>query len=705
MKTKSPQKTVYNIVVVVILVLALSLISIITYVTNKNSDKLSVVVTNLSENKYEIDKIDEAIQLLYRAENDSRLYVLTRDETLYTDYMNQLNRVSALIVSIQKDDEMRIDGLVKDKKYKTELYINAKLLADSLMRERKVVADDNKAPVKPVPRIEEKPVSEPVSTKIVEEYVVEKKSKKGLFGRIKDAIANKPNEKEHKSITTIESPIPSSEKEEDEVVDQPIAPVVQSRNEPTFARLTEKEKDLLLANGVLFEELKSLLGDLKQQELDIQNQRQAELGNNAALLMTDLKTNNQYNLILSLLLTVVILSILVLLYRNMQALQRATLKAEQYAKYKSDFIATLSHEIRTPLHSIHAFTDELLKKKPKDGESEVIDAIKLSSNMLISIVNNILDFTKMENGKFKLNHLPFIPSGIIQEVIMGLTIQAKRKGLILTSKLEHSADEKIYGDAFQFRQLLINLINNAIKYTETGSVTVDANFRAHDEYTGTLEVIIEDTGIGIAENRLPQVFEEYNSQNSQSEIKEGSTGLGLSIVKRIVDYHKGEIEVRSEVGKGTSFRIKIPYDIFLEKDVQTGIQKVSSAFRRILIVENDPLNLKILKLLFVNENYKVSHAVDGIKAFELYKNEEFDILITDISMPGLNGFELARKIRELKDARKASVPIIAITGFESPKGFHEAESMDINDWLVKPFNTDVLLEKVEELCKEQYQEF
>lgn len=703
MKNKAPQKTVYNIVIVVILVLALSLISIITYLTNRNSDKLSVVVTDLSENKYEIDKIDEAIQLLYRAENDSRLYVLTRDENLYADYLNQVNRVSALIVSIQKDDETRIDGLVKDKKHKTELYINAKLLADSLIRHRKMVAEEKKAPVPSPVRVEEKPAPEQASTKIVEEYVVEKKSKKGLFGRIKDAIANKPNEKEHKSITTIESPVLANEKQEEIIVDQPIIPTIEDHNEPSFAKLTQKEKDLLLANGVLFEELKSLLGELKQQELDIQNQRQEELGNNAALLMTDLKTNNQYNLILSLLLTVVILSILVLLYRNMQALQRATLKAEQYAKYKTDFIATLSHEIRTPLHSIHAFTDELLKKKPKDGESEVIDAIKLSSNMLISIVNNILDFTKMENGKFKLNHLPFIPSGIIQEVIMGLTIQAKRKGLTLTSKVDYSADEKIYGDAFQFRQLLINIINNAIKYTETGTITVAANFIAHDEYTGTLEVLIEDTGIGIAENQLPHVFEEYNSQSNRSEIKEGSTGLGLSIVKKIVDYHKGKLDVRSEVEKGTSFEIKLPYDIFLEKDVVLGTPKVNRAVRRILIVENDPLNLKILKLLFVNENYKVSHAVDGAKAFELYQNEEFDVLITDISMPGLNGFELARKIRELTDAKKASVPIIAITGFESPKGVLDAESMDINDWLVKPFNTDVLLEKVEELCKEQYQ--
>lgn len=702
MKSKPLQKSVYNIAVVVFLVIALSLISVITSISNKNSNELSTVVTDLSKNRFEMDKLDEAIQLLYNAENNSRLYVLTRDINIYTVYLNQLNEVSSLILSIQKDDENQIDGLVADKKLKTEMYINARLLADSLIRDRSIVEESKE----PIPVIEKTftqpaPVEADSQTKVVEEYVVENKSKRGFFGRIRDAIANKPVENKVRNITITEGSEVVKPKENTIItLNQPLLQSKQEDDQSTFSKLSEKERALLVANEVLFQELKGLLQSLKEENIEIQRQRQLRLSNNAAQLVNDLKSNNNYNLILSLILTFVILSVLLLLYKNMQALQSAKSKAEDYAKYKSEFIATLSHEIRTPLHSIHAFTDELAKTNKKEGESEIINAIKLSSNMLISVVNNILDFTKMENGKFKLNHAPFIPSIIIQEVISGLAIQATRKNILIISKIESATDVKVYGDAFQFRQLLINIISNAIKYTEEGSITVTANFVTTDQITGLLEIAIEDTGIGISRDRLPYIFDEYNSNNNRSEIKEGSTGLGLSIVKKIVDYHKGKIKASSEVGVGTLFEIKLPYDIFLEKDKTSALIESNKALHKILIVENDQLNIKILNMLFVNENYLVSNSFDGIEALENCINNDFDLIITDISMPGLNGFELARKIRELPDSKKSSIPIIAISGYDPPEDFQIDGKSDINAWMVKPFDLDKLMSIVEELCSE-----
>lgn len=702
MKSKSLQKSGYNIAAVVFLVLALSLISIITSITNRNSEKLSEVVTNLAENKYEIDKIDEAIQLLYKAENNSRLYVVTRDAGLYSDYMDQLNRVSSLIVSVQKDDEQRIHGLVEDKKLKTELYISAKLLADSLLRDTKILADQENPPIiQSTPAVIQEIAAPDTTTlkKVVEEYVVEKKSKRGLFGRIRDAIANKPSEREVKSVTTIEESQANVVENVKPIIE--IAPVLSPSGSASnnvssdFSKLTEKEKALLMANSELFEGLKKLLETLKAEEIEIHEQRQLDLGSDAALLMSDLKSNNKYNLYLSLILTAVILSVLVLLYRNMKDLQKAKFEAEEHAQRKTAFVATLSHEMRTPLHSIHAFTDELSDRKEKEGkESEIIDAIKLSSNMLISVVNNILDFTKMEEGKFKLNHLPFVPNTIIQEVILGLAIQAKRKNLILNSAIDNSTKEKVYGDAFQLRQVLINIINNAIKYTEKGSISVSASFNTLDQVTGILELTIKDTGVGIPQEQLPYIFDEYNTQNIRADIKEGSTGLGLSIVKRIVNYHRGEIKVDSTSGKGSSFTIKLPYDIFVEKEETSKLISTNVPFSRVLLVENDPLNLKILNLLLVNENYIVTNSMNGAEAFEKFKNNDFDLVITDISIPGLSGFELARKIRALPNSEKASVPIIAISGFEKNE---ESEQSGISAWLEKPFDTDELLLTVKNL--------
>lgn len=707
MEVKAPKKTVYNLVGAVILVLAISMISVFTFLTNRDSEELSKVVSQLSENKYEIDKIDHIIQLLYRAENDSRLYVLTRDENLQTSYLNLLNRVSDLIVTLQKEDEMKIDGLIEDKKLKTRLFVNARILADSLLLDYERITNiaPNQTPVIEKTALlqseEVDPPQEEGTTKIVEEFVTQKKSKKGLFGRIKDAIVNKPQIDERKSVVTIESesnkpPVVQELKIEQSHSVPPTAPGFT--NISTVVNLSEKEKSLLIANGLLFEELKGLLDALKENERALQFRRRAELGSDAASLMSNLKVSNKYHLILSLILTALTLNILGLLYKNMRALNKAKQKAEQYANYKSDFIATLSHEIRTPLHSIHAFTDELLRKDSDTEEKEVLDAIKLSSNMLLSIANNILDYTKMERGKFKLNHLPFYPSSIIQEVIMGLTIQAKRKGLTIHSDLEASLDRKIYGDAFQFRQLLINLLINAIKYTETGSVRIESSLHLSDEYSGVLNISVIDTGVGIPKERLPFIFEEYTVEESKVEIKEGSTGLGLNIIKKIIDYHNGEIKVKSEQGKGTAFHLKIPYDLYLEKETLIQEKELEEKKQHILIVENDPLNSRILKMLFGDSPYLVTYAQDGLEAFAKFKEDAFDVVITDISMPGMSGVELAREIRNLESSEKSSVPIIAITGFQVNQALDEADSGLIDEWMVKPFDIDLLLEKVKEVC-------
>jgi CheY-like chemotaxis protein len=301
----------------------------------------------------------------------------------------------------------------------------------------------------------------------------------------------------------------------------------------------------------------------------------------------------------------------------------------------------------------------------------------------------------MEADKFKPKVFPFVPHTVIMEVILEFSIQAKRKNLTLTSCIDRSTDMKIYGDAFQFRQILINVISNAIKYTDRGVIYVSASLMRNDQVRSVLELSIEDTGRGISKDQLPYIFEEYNTQNDGWEIKEGSTGLGLYIVKKIIDSHKGEIKVSSEPGKGSSFTIKLPYDIFPELET---IGSTNLPCRKILLVENDPLNLKILSLCLANENQMVTNSMDGGEAFSIYIRNHFDLVITDISLPGLNGFELASKIRELPDSKKSSVPIIAISGFEKHDKQQEQGCSDINAWLVKPFDTNLLLIKVEELC-------
>src|SRR5690606_15086364 len=226
------------------------------------------------------------------------------------------------------------------------------------------------------------------------------------------------------------------------------------------------------ANKQLFEELQNILYTLKLDEQNLRDRRQQQLSDNANQFIDQLQDASQYIILFSVLLTFIILFILLKLFRNSNVLQEATRKAREYAQYKSDFIALLSHEIRTPIQSIQAYSDELSKRKKVGEETEIIHALKLSSNTLLSIVNNILDITKIEKGKFKLMHSPFNPSTIVQEVAAGMLIQVKRKKLSLKTDVEPSVDQPLYGDSFYFRQLLTNVVGNAVKYTQKGSIHI-----------------------------------------------------------------------------------------------------------------------------------------------------------------------------------------------------------------------------------------
>ncbi len=695
------EKSRYGFGAVVFLVIALGLISTISLLNNKNSDKLTTVVNDLKENNYEMDKIDRVIQLLYKAENNSRLYIIIKDPNKKNEYITQLEHVSAIIDSIGNQNEQGLSSLVIDKRIKTELYIKARMLTDSLIRSEVEGLTISRSIKK---REEPKPLSlplneQPAESRVVQETVTTRKSGKKFFERIKDAIVNKPQEQEIKKVTTIEHGQDTTQAKSD--LKQSNNTTNEGNNATVgqwFAleKLSQKEKALLLANSILFQKLQTLLEDFKKRQLNLQHQRKLTLGKDAEILMSNLKNNNTYNIVLSIILTAFILFILYILYKNGRALQKAKLKAEEFAQYKSDFIATLSHEIRTPLHSIRAFTDELSERNNKNEHVEIIDAIKLSSNMLLSVTNNILDFTKMEKGQFKLNHSPFNPSQVIREVLAGLMIQAKRKNIVLIDDLDETINRSLYGDAFQLRQLLLNILGNAIKYTEKGNINLYSNYDTVDSSSGVLNLIIRDTGIGIESHKLTKIFDEYSSRNNGSEIREGSTGLGLSIVKRIIDYHKGSITVDSEINQGTVFKVKIPYDICENKEAEQ-VKNNSQRSRRILIVENDQLNIKYLNILLKKDN--VSSARNGLVALEIFVENEFDLVITDISMPGLNGYELARKIRELPDKNKSSVSIIAISGFDSPDPSNADNQSDFSAWFVKPYDANKLMLKIDQITR------
>ncbi|HEY0298727.1 MAG TPA: ATP-binding protein, partial [Arachidicoccus sp.] len=643
MKDRKVTTSKYGFIIIVFLVIALTCLSFFTSTYNKNSAELNSTVSNLSHNHSDEEKIDSALGLMYIAENNARMYALYNEKTYFDAYTTQLKSVASLIDSLSSNNsnDDNLGELVKDKQLKTQLFLQAQMLVDSLLLKGNVKTIN-------LPRFRHHSLPPLDTSSFVVDTTIasqapQSKKKKGLFGRLGDALHNRQDS----SMTLVDKMLISKfakdsvkMRYENESLQLQVSDLKGRQH--SLDNLKNKEKNVLDANHRLFNNLEDLLQALKRNEVEAQQIRNQALSKNAFSLTHTLKTNNNYVTIFSILLSGVILIILFILYKNELALKKAKVQAENYARLKSEFTATMSHEIRTPLHSIHAFADELNIHNDKAHQSEVIDAIKLSSGMLLSVVNNILDFTKIEKGKFKLEYLPFNPQKVISEILAGVKIQAKQKNLELVGQIDENVNRNVYGDAFQLRQILLNIISNSIKYTEKGNITVKANITQGTENKILLRVQIADTGIGIANKDLPHLFDEFSSNQHQSEVVAGSSGLGLNIVKKMVDLHQGKISVTSELNKGTQFVIELPYDTkpLLSQEIKATQKKnIAPENIKVLLVENDTFNQKFLSNLLSKNNAKVEIANDGESALSLLHKNDYDLILTDIGLPKMSGTE------------------------------------------------------------------
>lgn len=725
----------YGFITVIFLVLALSCLSILAFINQRDTDKLAKAVGDLSETRSSIDRVDEAIRLLYAAENNCRLYILQKDSVFAKAYQRQLVQVSVILDSITQSDlsypNSNIDRLVAEKTQKTKQYIQARLLLDSLLQlsDKQVKESRTKATIfKAAPTVRISADTE------LQRVLLPAPPKRKFLKRIGDAIINKQYKQESQKIVIHQHTLDSVYKAKNrDLRDESAALEEQAR---LFQALKAREQALLSANHKLLQGLQSILTSLKATIQEQQEEKKTLLSKNAFSIARDIRFGNTLLIVFGLLLTLIIIWILQRLFKNSNQLKKAKEKAEEYARLKSEFAETMSHEIRTPLHSITRFANELSTDHGSADQSEVIDAIKLSSGMLLSVVNNILDYTKMEKGKFKLAESPFNPMLVIGEILSGLRLQAKRKNILLEQCLDRALNTTLIGDAFQLRQLLINLLSNAIKYTDKGSIRIAASLHKKGTDSYILVLAIKDTGIGIdghIESKAgASIFDAYVTAIHRREIKEGSTGLGLSIVKKVVDLHKGKIDVESVVGKGTTFYIELTYKIadtgkirqnaFLEMQnipgetplppqVKTGpedqdkelISKAPGAPQtrqegpQILVVDNDLLNRTYIAMLLKRKDFRVTEAESGKVALEKCGQQAFDLVITDISMPEMSGYALAEAIRGYSGGNR-SVPILGVSGQQpSVIGNGQPSVENFNGWLLKPFEPKELYILVDEL--------
>lgn len=374
-------------------------------------------------------------------------------------------------------------------------------------------------------------------------------------------------------------------------------------------------------------------------------------------------------------------------------LREAKIQSEELAASKARFLSNMSHEIRTPLNAIIGFSD-LLEKNAGNSSKEVRDQIEIinkSSKHLSKIINEVLDFSKLESKKMVVQELEFDPSAEVSEVIEILSASAQEKNNQLEFKLCSDLPDVLYGDQLKLKQILFNLIGNAIKFTENGKISCEQieTEKQDDSYLFKMSII--DTGIGISKASLSKIFHEFVQDDNKSYNEKTGTGLGLSITKLLLEALGGKIDVESEEGVGAVFTFEIPFKLSSDEEGQISEKhkKIDLSHKHILIVDDEKYNRKLIVALLKNSDALIFEAENGKVALDILKEKEIDLVFLDLKMPVMDGYEFMEKFKVSKHSD--DVKIIALTALELET---KAEKELFDDFILKPINGEVLIQKL-----------
>jgi len=360
---------------------------------------------------------------------------------------------------------------------------------------------------------------------------------------------------------------------------------------------------------------------------------------------------------------------------------------------KENFLANMSHEIRTPLNAILGFTNLLKRRKHDAGSEEFIDSIEKAGENLMAIINDILDLSKIEAGMMRIVVAPFSVRGLTQSIETLFKEKVREKGLILKTVVAADVPDTLLGDATRLTQILVNLIGNAIKFSDKGVIDLRFYKKSFINDTVLLGVRVSDTGIGISQEKLSRIFERFNQAEDSITRNYGGTGLGLSIVKTLIELQDGSIEVKSEPALGTTFDFFIPYSIAAEqfsvplKLSEEAIRSIINPALQLLIVDDNVMNQNLMKHLLEQRGLSFTIVSNGIEALEVLQANSFDVILMDIQMPQMDGYTATRHIRE---ELKLQIPIIAMTAHAMAGEREKCISHGMNEYISKPINEELL---------------
>ncbi|MEM8966468.1 MAG: ATP-binding protein, partial [Bacteroidota bacterium] len=474
-------------------------------------------------------------------------------------------------------------------------------------------------------------------------------------------------------------------------------------------QIDQRELTYLKNNAQVMGNIYELVGQLKAQEQARSQKRVAK----ARTAMDEAIIRIAIILIVAFLCTILIVYLIFAditrsdFYRN--KLLKAKSRAERLARVKEDFLANMSHEIRTPLTAIMGFTEQLKFSSLDTQQQKYVGALDSSSRHLMSLVNDILDFSKIEAGKISYEEQPFDVVRLIKEVKHDLQLMAQEKQLDLRYSIKGEDHKYIVGDAFRLKQVLYNLVSNAIKFTQEGEVLITAKLQPQTDQKTRLVMEVVDTGIGIPKEKQDSIFNAFHQSDLSTTRKYGGTGLGLAICKRIVEGQGGSLSVESNEGAGSIFQMVIDYnpaEASAVKDSNNENEVLDTAYPdgEALVIDDNPLNVTLLELALNARGIKVVCCHSGKEAILAAEEQAFDIIFCDLHMPEMDGAQVIHALKENSLVNTYNTPIIAFTANVQVEEKQRYEQIGVQGFLFKPFSQAELGKLLHKYLSEMGQE-
>ena len=642
----------------------------------------------LSRPEAKLVHLNEVMTEISNAEGSARAYTLTKERHYLRTYWERFATIETHIRTLQKDVQgnayqlARIDSvsallenkqrnlqsflLLKDKEAKNTPLKKALKIIDQKAKDNPVATSSSNQPASPIKRITSKGF-DPSSKRTRAQKNVRKSTPPPTVAE------NNPGE----ILNDVKDIIHTMENEESKMKQH----------------LGKQELDIIEQDWLIMDQIRSIIRDIRREELAQTEMNSAEARKIATRSMITITIIGGLIILGGFIFLILVFKDLALSNYYRTNLMQSKRKAEKLAQVKEEFLANMSHEIRTPLNAITGFLAQLQKTPLNQDQRLYVDTLETSSDHLLSIVNDILDLSKIESGKLTIEQEPFTVRKVMQTVVDVMRVKAQEKDITITREIDESLSLTLLGDAHRLRQILFNLVGNAVKFTKHGGVSLRARAKEETDTHVSVEFSVLDTGSGIAHDKLEHIFGAFNQEDGFTGQRYGGTGLGLAICKKLVELQDGWISVESVVGQGSTFSFLITFPKSNVSVVTTEEEKTPAANitnRSVLVVDDDQVNRLLLEVLSDKWDARVDIVDSGLTALAMLKQHHYDMVLADINMPEMNGVELMYAIKN----DHPHIPVIAFTATVQSDTLDNFLSIGFEDYLLKPFKESDLRAKI-----------